>query len=192
MGSRGGEVTSLLWCLHSFFNYCLQKISLGWCLTLYLKLHLFCIFNSERQQWLIRFEFLCHTHPIIKAVLRYYGLPAVSLYICVGLCYCCTSKPLSNTHLHTETHTQLPVHTYSLIQTHTHIQISRCVCWLMKVFIFVFLQENKETRYQEWRPTHTVLRSATPWYINEYKTFYVCFGSDMRTWLPWLIRYMIF
>lgn len=42
----------------------------------------------------------------------------------------------------------------------------------MEVFIFLFLQENKETRYQEWRPTHTVFRSATPWYI--YRKKYVC------------------
>lgn len=28
----------------------------------------------------------------------------------------------------------------------------------------VFLQENEETRYQEWRPTHTMFRSATTRY----------------------------
>lgn len=136
-----------------------------------------CIWNSiyfasatqgdDRLKWLIRYEFLCYTHPIIKALLWYYVLPVVSLSICVGLHYCCTSKP-PNEYLHTSSqYTQ----TFSL--SHTHIQRSWCVWWLTKVFIFV-LQEDKETRYQEWRPTHTMLRSATPWYINVTMYFTNC------------------
>lgn len=38
------------------------------------------------------------------------------------------------------------------------------------MFIYVFSQENKETRHQEWRPTYTVLGSAASRYYKILKT----------------------
>lgn len=159
------------------FSYCLLKISSRFLFDIVFEapylLHLH-LQRDDRLKWLIRFEFLSNRHPIIKALLWGCWLPAVSLSICVGLHYCRTSKPHSNTHPHTY---KLPVHTHSFTHIYKEASVSadswRCLCLL-------FLQENKETRHQEWRPTHTVFRPAAQWWIKRTNVFYkLCIFKTM-------------
>lgn len=143
--------------------------------------------RDDRLKWLIRFEFLCHTHPIIKAFLRCYGLPAVSLFICVGLHCRCTSKPHSNTHLHTLTPS---THLFS------HTQRSRCVLTHDGVYICVSAGEQggrisgMETHSHSAQISNTTVRK---WKENRFtnyviinvlcviKHFYVGFSTDIIT-----------
>jgi len=102
-------------------------------------------------------------YPIIKVFhAKLWSACCWSVY--VGLYCYCTPKTHSNTRLHTHSH-KPPVEIYSLSFSQTHIQ-RECLCWVVKMFIPVFLQENKKARHQERRPTHPVLRSATPRYIK--------------------------
>lgn len=91
---------------------------------------------TDWNDWL-RFEFLCHMYPIIKALLRCYGVPAVCLSICVGLRNCCTSKPHSNTHLHTHT----PC-THIFFLSHTHTQRNLCLLTHEGVYVCVSAGEQ--------------------------------------------------
>lgn len=61
-----------------------------------------------------------------------------------------------------------------LARTHLYA-LKKKPAWLRKVFLFVFLQEDKETRHQERRPAHPVFRPAT----SRYKQKFFC-GPEIK------------
>lgn len=129
--------------------------------------------------WLINVQFQL-SHLAINFFQPRNGLPTVYLFMLAcsfAVCTKCHSNANLNTHTHRHT-VSLPVYINLIPDT-----FSVFFCWLMKLFVLVFLQENQKARYQEWRPAHSVFRSAAARSLNK-KRFYC---DSFISWQPKLL-----